>query len=817
MWNFKKDIYRTRREDAVEPCLDCVEQNVPIGTQVWTRCNATVETYRDLTPIPYVDDAVQWAALTTGAWCYVNGDPTTEATYGKLYNWYAVNNTANGGIAPTGWKVPTDAEWTILTDYLGGTSIAGGKMKEEGLCHWDAPNTDATNTSLFTALPGGNRNDVGNYNNIGNVGNWWSSTELTANTSYAWFRTVNNGAGGAYRVINLKNYGYSLRFIQDLCPDCVAHDIDIYGQIWTGCNLNVTTYSDGITVIPEVTDPAVWATLTTGAWCWYNNASANEPIYGKLYNWYAVAGIYDAASLSNPSLRKQLAPTGYHIPTDAEWTILTDSLGGYLVAGGPLKEEGYCHWNSPNLSATNDSLFTGLPGGNRTFLGSYSSIGDLGRWWSSTEDGTGYAWFRNLSYNFNTASRNSDDKRDGLSVRLIKDVDCPDCVAHTVDINGQIWTGCNANTEFYNNGDPIPYVDNAFTWQGLTTGAWCYVNGDPSTEATYGKLYNWYAVTDTLHGGIAPTGYHVPSDAEWTTLTTFLGGLGASGGKMKEEGLCHWSSPNTGATNTSLFTALPGGNRDLNGNYGLINNNGYWWSSTQIDAISAWLRGLVYSGGGASRFNISKKSGLSLRFVQDTVVPPITCPTVTIYGQTWSTCNLNTEFYNNGDTIPYVSDPVTWANATIGAWCHVDNNPANDAIYGKLYNWYAVNDTLHGGIAPAGYHVPTDTEWTILANNLGGAFVAGGPLKEIGTAHWLSPNTGATDFYNFSALGSGFRVNNDGLWYYFKDRGYYWSSTESSSGPTGTAWARTFYSYNTFAERDFWSKQGGLCVRLIQD
>lgn len=617
MWNFKRDIYRTRREDAVEPCLDCVEQNVPIGTQVWTRCNATVETYRDLTPIPYVENQFVWNSLTTGAWCYVNGDPSTEATYGKLYNWYAVNNTANGGIAPVGYKVPTDTEWTTLTDFLGGESVAGGKMKEEGLCHWSTPNTDATNTSLFTGLPGGLRGANGNYGNFGLYGYWWSSTEDTTFSFSALSRALGTFDDIAFRFYDGKRSGLSVRFIQDPCPNCIAHDINIYGQVWTGCNLNVTTYSDGITVIPEVTDSTAWENLTTGAWCWYNNASANEPVYGKLYNWYAVAGIYDAASLSNPSLRKQLAPTGYHIPTDAEWTILTDSLGGYLIAGGPLKEEGYCHWNSPNMDATNTSLFTGLPGGSRTFIGSYISIGDLGRWWSSTEDGTGFAWFRNLSYNFNGADRNYDDKRNGLSVRLIKNVDCPDCVAHTVDINGQIWTGCNATTEFYNNGDPIPYVDDSTTWASLTTGAWCYYDNNSSNGSTYGKLYNWYAINDTLHGGIAPSGWHVPTAADWTILIDSLGGESVAGGAMKEEGFCHWNNPNTDATNTSLFTGLPGGARYQFGNYGNIGDFGYWWSSTEDIMDNALSRGLSYTNGIADSYSSFKEVGLSVRFVKD--------------------------------------------------------------------------------------------------------------------------------------------------------------------------------------------------------
>ena len=194
------------------------------------------------------------------------------------------------------------------------------------------------------------------------------------------------------------------------CPNCVSGDITIETQVWAKCNLDVTTYRDN-TPIPEVTDPTEWANLTTGAWCWYNNDSANGVKYGKMYNWHAV----------NDTLHGGLAPYGYHVPTDAEWTVLTDYLGGLTVAGGKMKEVGFCHWNTPNTSATNTSLFTGLPGGYRTSSGIYDSIGNLGVWWGSTERDTYYAWNYSLNYYTGGASRSSNFKEAGLSVRLIKD------------------------------------------------------------------------------------------------------------------------------------------------------------------------------------------------------------------------------------------------------------------------------------------------------------------------------------------------------------------------------------------------------------
>ena len=158
---------------ATPNTADIILPNVLICTQQWMENNLDVSTYRNGDPIPYVADATEWASLTTGAWCYYNNDPANGNLYGKLYNWYAVNDTR--GLAPMGWHVPTDAEWTTLTSNLGGTSIAGGRMKLAGTTWWTSPNTGATNSSGFTGLAGGYRNYDGAFYDIGIDGHFWSS------------------------------------------------------------------------------------------------------------------------------------------------------------------------------------------------------------------------------------------------------------------------------------------------------------------------------------------------------------------------------------------------------------------------------------------------------------------------------------------------------------------------------------------------------------------------------------------------------------------------------------------------------------------
>ena len=190
-------------------------KTVTIGTQTWMAENLKVSKYSDGTPIPNEPDNTKWSSLTTAAWCYYNNDVTNNTKYGKLYNWYAVSKTSNGNknVCPTGWHVPADAEWTVLTDYLGGFNVAGGKMKEVGVTSWNNPNRDATNTSLFSALPGGNRYSYGKYYGIGNYGTWWSSSE--SNTSNAWYRSLNYDFGRADSSYYGKENGLSVRCLKD--------------------------------------------------------------------------------------------------------------------------------------------------------------------------------------------------------------------------------------------------------------------------------------------------------------------------------------------------------------------------------------------------------------------------------------------------------------------------------------------------------------------------------------------------------------------------------------------------------------------------
>jgi uncharacterized protein (TIGR02145 family) len=186
-------------------------------------------------------------------------------------------------------------------------------------------------------------------------------------------------------------------------------------QWWFAENLQTTQYSDG-TAIPNVTDNNSWLNLTTGAYCWYNNDIANKAVYGALYNWYAVN-------------TGKLCPSGWHVPTDAEWKTLEMSLGmtqaqsdqtGWRGTNQGTQMKSTNGWYN-NGNGSNSSGFSGLPGGYRIYNGTFGSVGSFGYWWSSTELSSPLAWYRYLYYYYPDVARTTNNKQYGFSVRCIRD------------------------------------------------------------------------------------------------------------------------------------------------------------------------------------------------------------------------------------------------------------------------------------------------------------------------------------------------------------------------------------------------------------
>ena len=282
----------------------------------------------------------------------------------------------------------------INTVFISGnvTSDGGIFVTKRGFC-WSSSNQNPTIKNDTMGFGNGSGSFTGTLKGLKGQTNYYVRA----------FGTNTNGTG----------YGsiMSIRTIDTTITDVDNNHyriIQIGTQVWMAENLKTTTYKNG-TSIPLVTDNTEWGNLTTFGYCWYNNDEAsNKSTYGALYNQFTVASA-------------NLAPTGWHIPTDAEWTTLTDFLGGESVAGGKLKEKGTIHWLSPNGGATNETSFTALPGGFRSTSGTFSEIGDHGLWWSSSEYLTNDGWYRYMDNISSSVSRNYSSKMAGLSVRCVRD------------------------------------------------------------------------------------------------------------------------------------------------------------------------------------------------------------------------------------------------------------------------------------------------------------------------------------------------------------------------------------------------------------
>jgi len=191
----------------------------------------------------------------------------------------------------------------------------------------------------------------------------------------------------------------------------IYRTITIGTQTWMAENLKTTKYRNG-DPIPDITNNSSWGNLTTGAYCDFNNNSSNSKIYGKLYNYYSILD------------SRNIAPSGWHVATTAEWNVLLANCGGWATAGDTLKESGVLHWFSPNSAANNGTGFTALPGSSRNDDGSWEALGIIGyygTWWSYSTNPT-YPYSFGMDYSTaNVVNSAINNKTRGFSVRCVKD------------------------------------------------------------------------------------------------------------------------------------------------------------------------------------------------------------------------------------------------------------------------------------------------------------------------------------------------------------------------------------------------------------
>jgi uncharacterized protein (TIGR02145 family) len=285
-----------------------------------------------------------------------------------------------------------------ITNITSSSLTCGGKITSEGgsiviargVC-WSTHSNPTVNDNIITDGTGS-----GSFISV--------ITGLESGTDYYLRAFATNGTGTAY--------GNAFVLITPLADiDGNIYNTVIIGNVaWMAENLKTTKYNDN-TRIPNVTVNSDWSSLSTPGYCWYNNdAASGQNKFGAFYNWYAVN-------------TGKLCPTGWHVPSEADWTALTDCLGGDINAGGRLKEVGTLHWMSPNEGATNDFGFTALPGGYRTGLsaGNFRALGYIGWWWASTESDVIWARSRTIAFDVSEIAKGQGYKKNGYSVRCVKD------------------------------------------------------------------------------------------------------------------------------------------------------------------------------------------------------------------------------------------------------------------------------------------------------------------------------------------------------------------------------------------------------------
>jgi uncharacterized protein (TIGR02145 family) len=715
-----------------------VYATVQIGDQCWMREN--LRTTTSPSTGTYLIPPASTSTYTGKQAQWYNNDSTTYApmNHGLLYNWNAAAdtfNTAYGetsvndnssnavsvsfssyrrGICPDGWHLPSDAEWTQLTDYVSGQGeytcggessyIAKAMASMEG---WSSSSNfcavgniqTSNNASGFSAVPAGLAGPD-SYNSGFNA-LFWSSTQHSGH----WASSMFFYSGGAIAELH-SNFGkhqfHSVRCLRNddsdinsdgqPCPGAstVSYDgvtyntVQIGQQCWMKENLRNTHYADGTSI------PSGGSNTSETMGYYYNYSSSSIPLAqrGYLYNWPAV--MHGASSSSaNPSGVQGICPDGWHVPSDAEWTTLTNyvkSQSQYVcgsdntyIAKALASTEGWST-SSNNCAVGNDQSsnnvtgFTVVPAGYCNGS-SFNYAGNDAYFWSSTQDGSNYAYYRSLGYSLARVYRGNYNKDYGRSVRCLRDapsvvIDSKSCsssptvtdhegnVYATVQIGDQCWMRENLRTTTSPSTGTylIPAAGTGYTYTGKQAR---WYNNDSTTYApmNYGLLYNWNAAVDTFNTaygetsvntssgngvsvsfsghrrGICPAGWHVPSDAEWTQLTNYVGG--------QSEYICEGNSSyiakalaSTEGWNTSTyysscmvgndqtlnnatgFSAVPAGYCDGSSFYN-VGGQTFFWSSTQYSNGNPFCRILSSGTRGVNGNADDRGGGYSVRCLKN--------------------------------------------------------------------------------------------------------------------------------------------------------------------------------------------------------
>ena len=702
---------------------------VQIGNQCWMKENLRTTHYSNGTSI-----ALGSSTSTTTAYRYYpDNEQSNVSIYGYLYNWPAVmgnssSSSANPsgvqGVCPTGWHVPSDAEWTQLTDYVSSQSlyVCGSSTNNiakalASTTGWSSStdncavgnNPSANNATGFSALPAGAYygDDYGDYNFFGEGAYLWSATEY--NDYNAYNRALyNNLYANVIRSNIVKFGGMSVRCVRD-------------------------NSGGGTAFLPTVTTNTVSSITTTSATCGGNVISdGGTTVTARGVCW---------STSQNPTVSNSHTTNG-------------SGTGSFI------------------------SSLTGLTANTTYYVRAYAT------------NSAGTAYGNEVSFT-TTNGGTSQDGQPCPGAVTVTDID--NNTYNTVQIGNQCWMKENLRTTHYSNGTSIALGSSTST----TTAYRYYPNNDQSNVSTYGYLYNWKAVMGGSSSssvnpsgvqGICPTGWHVPSDAEWTQLTNYVSSqsqyvCGSSTDNIAKAlaSITGWEESNEtctvgnspSANNATGFSALPAGIYFIA--YGVFGQTAYFWSATEDDGNLAYFRGLSYIFTYVSRNYLNKDVGFSVRCVRDNsgggtaFLPTVitntvssitttsaTCggnvtseggTTVTVRGVCWSTLQnptVSNSHTSNGSGTGIFTSSLTGLTANTTYYVRAYATNSAGTAYGNEVSF----TTTNGGTSQDGQPCPGAVTVTDIDNNTYNTV-------QIGNQCWMKENLRTTHYSNGTSIALG--------------------------------------------------------------